>query len=580
MARRFQPGQALVEFVIASTLILLLLAAAVDIGLLFFNMQGLTTAAQEGATYGSRYLVVRSDGAVDLDYDMIRTRVRQEAGTTGGINFVNMYDLNSDGIPDAADTNGDGVLDQFQYFLDQNGDGRAIGDPVTGLIPAGTEPSGYVRLIDHYILVQAIEDVFPFDGNPLGPEDADGNRANDLAPDVDTTPCANLADPNRQCYVFVIVKSDYNTVFGFTPAFGDKVPLSSRFVMPLRAGFVSPGAPTNTPVVQTNTPTPTPTDTPTPTATNTPTPTPTSTASPTTTNTPTNTPMPSNTPTRTNTPTPSDTPTRTPTFTPTATPCAGGTGNGLRGDYFIYTPGSNVGTTNFFPGAPVASRIENINRTQNDTSPIAGVGKDYFSVRWTGQVEPLFSGEYTFFADTDDGVRVWVNGVRIINDWKRKTESSEVNGKITLTACQLVSITVEYFEWTGNQKAILRWSHANQPKQVIPVARLYSSGTPPATATRTLTPSRTPTFTPSNTPRPTNTPTPTNTPRPTNTPTRTNTPTNTPPATNTPIPTNTPTRTPTLTPTRTPTFTPTLTPSNTPTRTPTLTPSRTPDTGT
>jgi Flp pilus assembly protein TadG len=40
MVRRFQPGQALVEFVIASTLILLLLAAAVDIGLLFFNMQG------------------------------------------------------------------------------------------------------------------------------------------------------------------------------------------------------------------------------------------------------------------------------------------------------------------------------------------------------------------------------------------------------------------------------------------------------------------------------------------------------------------------------------------------------------
>jgi hypothetical protein len=249
-----------------------------------------------------------------------------------------------------------------------------------------------------------------------------------------------------------------------------------------------------------------------------------------------------------------------------------------------------VGTTNFFPGAPVASRTENINMTKNDTTPIAGVGNDYFSVRWTGQVEPLFSGEYTFYADTDDGVRVWVNGVQIIDDWR--TKSGEVNGRITLTACQRVSIKVEYFEWTGNQRAILRWEHANQPKQVIPVARLYSSGTPPATATRTLTPtrtntptpsrtptitltpSRTPTFTPSNTPRPTNTPTPSNTPRPTNTPTRTNTPTNTPPAT------NTPTRTPTFTPTRTPTFTPTLTPSNTPTRTPTLTPSRTPDTGT
>ncbi len=569
MARRFQPGQALVEFVIASTLILLLLAAAVDIGLLFFNMQGLTTAAQEGATYGSRYLVVQPNGVVDLDYEMIRTRVRQEAGTTGGINFVNMYDLNSDAIPDAEDTNGDGVLDHFQYFLDQNGDGRAIGDPVTGLIPEGTQPAGYVRLIDSYILVQAIEDVFPFNGNPLGPEDANGNRADDLVPDVDTTPCANLADPNRQCYVFVVVRSDYNTVFGFTPAFGDKVPLSSRFVMPLRAGFVSPGAPTNTPVVQTNTPTNTPTDTPTNTPTNTPTRTPTNTASPTTTNTPTNTRTPTFTPTRTNTPTPSrtptitNTPTRTPTFTPTATPCAGGTGNGLRGDYYIYSPGGSVGTTNFFPGAPVASRIENINRTSNDASPITGVGKDYFSVRWTGQIEPLFTGEYTFYARTDDGVRVWVNGSQIIDDWRQK--NSENSGRITLTACQRVNIVVEYFEWNGNQQAILSWRHANQPKEVIPVQRLYSSGAPPATATRTLTPTHT------NTPTITNTPTPSRTPTITNTPTRTNT----------PLPaTNTPTRTPTFTPTRTNTPTPSHTPTNTPTRTPTLTPSRTPDTGT
>ncbi len=566
MAQRFQPGQALVEFVIASTLILLLLAAAVDIGLLFFNMQGLTTAAQEGATYGSRYLIVQSNGVVELDYDTIRARVRQEAGTTGGINFVNMYDLNSDAIPDAEDTNSDGELDHFQYFLDQNGDGRAIGDPVTGLIPEGTQPAGYVRLIDHYILVQAIEDVFPSNGNPLGPEDANGNRADDLVPDVDTTPCANLADPNRQCYVFVVVKSDYNTVFGFTPAFGDKVPLSSRFVMPLRAGFVSPGAPTSTPVVQTNTPTPTPTDTPTPTATNTPTHTPTHTPTPTSTSSPTNTPTPSRTPTNTNTPTPSrtptntNTPTRTPTRTPTATPCAGGTGNGLRGDYYIYTPGGSVATTNFFPGAPVASRFENINMTTNNNSPIAGVGTNYFSVRWTGQVEPLFSGEYTFYANTDDGVRVWVNGVQIIDDWRTKG-SGEPNERITLTACQRVNITVEYFEWTGRQRAILRWQHANQSKQVIPVARLYSSGSPPATATRTLTPTRTNTPTPSRTPTRTNTPTRTRTPTPI-TPTNTLTPSRTPTRTNTPTPTFTPTRTNTPTPT----FTPTRT--NTPTRTP------------
>ena len=38
----------------------------------------------------------------------------------------------------------------------------------------------------------------------------------------------------------------------------------------------------------------------------------------------------------------------------------------------------------------------------------AGIGADTFSVRWTGQVEPQFTGTYTFYTVSDDGVRLWV----------------------------------------------------------------------------------------------------------------------------------------------------------------------------
>ncbi len=45
-----------------------------------------------------------------------------------------------------------------------------------------------------------------------------------------------------------------------------------------------------------------------------------------------------------------------------------------------------------------------------------GIGANYFSVRWTGKVWPPASGDYTFYAAGDDGVRLWINGVLLINN--------------------------------------------------------------------------------------------------------------------------------------------------------------------
>ncbi len=38
------------------------------------------------------------------------------------------------------------------------------------------------------------------------------------------------------------------------------------------------------------------------------------------------------------------------------------------------------------------------------------IGKDTFSVRWTGQVQPQFSEDYTFAVTADDGCSLWING--------------------------------------------------------------------------------------------------------------------------------------------------------------------------
>src|SRR5262245_6109203 len=103
-------GQALVEFALAATLIFFLLAAAVDLGFMFFAVQGLHNAAQEGGTYGSRWLMSdTTSGARLLNANVIRDNVRHESGGRGGNGFVNLLDLNNDGTPDV---NPDGPIAQ------------------------------------------------------------------------------------------------------------------------------------------------------------------------------------------------------------------------------------------------------------------------------------------------------------------------------------------------------------------------------------------------------------------------------------------------------------------------------------
>jgi hypothetical protein len=48
---------------------------------------------------------------------------------------------------------------------------------------------------------------------------------------------------------------------------------------------------------------------------------------------------------------------------------------------------------------------------------VTGIGADTFSVRWVGTVQPPTSGNYTFYTESDDGVRLWVDGRLIVDNW-------------------------------------------------------------------------------------------------------------------------------------------------------------------
>ena len=130
------------------------------------------------------------------------------------------------------------------------------------------------------------------------------------------------------------------------------------------------------------------------------------------------------------------TPAANTTYTATYRVATGGVGNGLSVTYYNDIAFTGTTVTRIDPAVDFA---------WGSGSPAASIGADTFSARWTGQVEPQFTGTYTFYTVSDDGVRLWVNGQQIINNWTDHG-TTENSGTIALTAGQRYDIRMEYYE--------------------------------------------------------------------------------------------------------------------------------------
>ncbi|MHC4497065.1 MAG: LamG-like jellyroll fold domain-containing protein, partial [Planctomycetota bacterium] len=86
-----------------------------------------------------------------------------------------------------------------------------------------------------------------------------------------------------------------------------------------------------------------------------------------------------------------------------------GLGGGVKGQYYN---GMNFETL-------VLTRVDpQIDFNRGDPGgPDPSVGDDQFSARWTGEVEAAFTETYTFYTNSDDGLRLWIGGQQLVNNW-------------------------------------------------------------------------------------------------------------------------------------------------------------------
>jgi MYXO-CTERM domain-containing protein len=98
---------------------------------------------------------------------------------------------------------------------------------------------------------------------------------------------------------------------------------------------------------------------------------------------------------------------------------------------------------------------------------------DTFSTRWTGFVVPPTSDLYSFYTDSDDGIRVWVNGVMVIDAWTNHSLQRD-RGFIPLLGGSKVRIRIEYYDDILDAVAKLYWSSLGAPAvTIVPASRLY-----------------------------------------------------------------------------------------------------------
>jgi parallel beta-helix repeat protein len=135
-----------------------------------------------------------------------------------------------------------------------------------------------------------------------------------------------------------------------------------------------------------------------------------------------------------------------------------GRGNGLQASYF-----SNATLT----GSATLQRIDpEVNFSWSTGAPAAGLPNDNFSVRWTGFVYVPTAGNYRFYTQADDGVRLYLDGALATDQWNYTGFVENTYNANALTV-GFHPIVVEMRETTGSATIRLSWDGPGIGKRII-----------------------------------------------------------------------------------------------------------------
>lgn len=136
--------------------------------------------------------------------------------------------------------------------------------------------------------------------------------------------------------------------------------------------------------------------------------------------------------------------------------------HGLKGEYF---DGKNL---NQLKLTRIDSEI-NFDWGLNNPAMGALADADDFSVRWSGEINVSYSGEYTFYVYSDDGVRLYIDNQLVVGNWTNHKARWD-NGTIYLNEGRH-RLQLEYYDQGQHAIIKLAWK---QQGTIVPNSVLYA----------------------------------------------------------------------------------------------------------
>jgi hypothetical protein len=108
------------------------------------------------------------------------------------------------------------------------------------------------------------------------------------------------------------------------------------------------------------------------------------------------------------------------------------------------------------------------------------VTSDSFSVRWAGAVRPTLTSQYTFFSSSiaarEDRVRLWIDGVLLIDQWKSLSYNMGEQPSVTTAfarAHSLYEIVLDYQSSVTTARSALHVAHSAGSPSLLPSSALF-----------------------------------------------------------------------------------------------------------
>ncbi|MDB4995703.1 MAG: glycoside hydrolase, family 43 [Myxococcaceae bacterium] len=126
----------------------------------------------------------------------------------------------------------------------------------------------------------------------------------------------------------------------------------------------------------------------------------------------------------------------------------------------------------------MVDRVEpNVDHDWAAASPGTGIGADKFSARWSGTITAPTTGMYTMIVDSDDGMRLFVDGKLLVENWTGHFVTRN-SASVQLTAGVPVAIRLDYFELDQAASVKLSWSSDAIAEEIIPTKYFLADKAP------------------------------------------------------------------------------------------------------